>query len=45
MTVAKPIIILPDTFTGEGQWENFAVHFEHCADINLCAEASLTKYA
>lgn len=25
--------------------ENFAVHFEYCANINLCAEASLTKYA
>ena len=43
MAVAKPII-LPDTFSGEGRWDDWAVHFEHCADINRWAEDDKLRF-
>ena len=43
MAVAKPII-LPDTFSGEGRWDNWAVHFEHCANFNRWAEDDKLRF-
>ena len=33
MAAAKPVI-LPDTFSGESSWDDWEVHFGHCAEIN-----------
>ena len=41
--MAKPII-LPDTFSEDGQWDDWAVHFEHCADINCWTEDDKLRF-
>ena len=43
MAAPKPVI-LPETFTGEANWDEWAVHFDHCADINGWDDAAKLRF-
>ena len=43
MAVAKPVI-LPDTFNGDGNWDDWATHFDNCSKINGWDDAAKLKF-
>ena len=43
MAAAKPVI-LPDTFNGDGNWDDWAAHFDNCSEINGCDAAAKLKF-
>ena len=40
MAAAKPVI-LPDKFSGESSWDDWEVHFGHCAAGMVTIESAL----
>ena len=38
------LVILPETFMGKANWDEWAVHFGHCVDINGWDNAAKLRF-
>ena len=42
--MAAKSVVLPDTFDGEGSWDDWICHFENVADVNDWDDAAKLKF-